>query len=319
MRNRLLTGLLAAALAFGNTGCVKKMLLDGQIKSTRIGAGASDTIGDYELARSASQAAMMQFEGMHRLAPDNEDALYLLMRGWAGYGYAFAEDDYLAAQVAGDDDLAEYHKKRTKLAYDRSIAYGLELVGHRDGGFKDAKKNAMTLRKWLEENFKDPEDAETLFWLGSPWLARVNLLKDEPSYVSELFVGVEILEHSRRLDPEYLGWTGTSLLASYHARSPGAEMDEAKKLFDQAIAKTQRKSLGILVAYATRYACNTQDLALYEKTLNEVLNADDPDPNYRLQNTIAKRRAKRALSKAAMEDCGFPAPSASAPSTPPAK
>ncbi len=324
MRNRLLTVLFAAALALGSTGCIKKMLLNGQIKSTRVGSGASDTIGDYELARSASQAAMMQFEGMHRLAPDNEDALYLLMRGWAGYGYAFAEDDYLAAQVAGDDDLAEYHKKRTKLAWDRSIAYGLELVSHRDPGFNDAKKNAMTLRAWLEENFKDPEDAETLFWLGSPWLARVNLLKDEPAYVSELFVGVTILEHSRRLDPTYLGYTATSLLASYHARSPNAEMDEAKKLFDEAIAKTQRKSLGVLLSYATRYACNKQDLPLYEKTINEILNADDPDPNFRLQNTIAKRRAKRALHKSVMEDCGFPAPSnppatPPAPSTPPAK
>lgn len=313
MRNRLLTGVLAAALALGNAGCVKKMLLNGQIASTRIGAGASDTIGDYELARSASMAAMMQFEGMHRLAPDNEDALYLLMRGWAGYGYAFAEDDYLVATLAGDEDLAEYHKRRAKLAWDRSISYGLELVGHRDGGFKDAKKNAMTLRKWLEENFKDRGDAETLFWLGSPWLARVNLLKDEPAYVSELFVGVEILEHSRRLDPAYLAYTATSLLASYHARSPNAEMDQAKQLFDEAVAKTQRKSLGILLNYATRYACNKQDFPLYEKLVNEVLNTEDPDPNLRLQNTIAKRRAKRALHKSALEDCGFPAPSTPAP------
>ncbi len=313
MRTRFLGLLLTATLALSTTGCIKKMLLNGQIKSTRIGSGASDTIGDYELARSASQAAMMQFEGMHRLAPDNEDALYLLMRGWAGYGYAFAEDDYLAATVDGNEEAAEYHKRRAKLAFDRSIAYGLELVGHRDGGFKDAKKNAMTLKAWLEEHFEDPEDAEPLFWLGSPWLARVNLLKDEPAYVSELFVGVTILEHSRKLDPTYLAYTGTSLLASYHARSPNAEMDEAKKLFDEAIAKTNRKALGVLVAYATRYACNKQDLALYEKTLNEVINADDPDPNLRLQNTIAKRRAKRALHKSVMEDCGFPAPSTPAP------
>ena len=39
-----------------------------------------------------------------------------------------------------------------------------------------------------------------------------------------------------------------------------------------------------------------------------VLAAEDPDPNIRLQNVIAKRRAKRALSKQAMEDCGFAVP-----------
>lgn len=305
MRTRLLTTVLAASLALGSTGCLKKMILNGQIKSTRVGAGAADTLGDYEVARAAASAGLVQFEGMHRLAPDNEDALFMLMRGWAGYGYAFAEDDYVVATLAGDEAAADYHRKRAKMAFDRSIAYGLELVGHRDGGFKDAKRNADTMRAWLKEHFEDAEDAETLFWLGSPWLARVNLLKDEPEYVAELFVGVEILEHSRRLDPAYLASTATSLLASYHARSPNAELDEAKKLFDEAIARTQRKSLGALLNYATRYACNKGDKALYEKTINEILSAEDPDPNLRLQNTIAKRRAKRALLPAAMEDCAF--------------
>jgi hypothetical protein len=42
--------------------------------------------------------------------------------------------------------------------------------------------------------------------------------------------------------------------------------------------------------------------------INEVLSTEDPDPNLRLVNTIAKRRAKRALTKSAMEDCGFTAP-----------
>jgi len=47
------------------------------------------------------------------------------------------------------------------------------------------------------------------------------------------------------------------------------------------------------------------DKALYEKLLNEVLAADDPDPSQRLTNTIAKRKAKRGLSKSRMENCGF--------------
>ena len=309
MRNTVLTTLLAGALALGSTGCVKKMLLNGQIHSTRIGSGAADTIGDYEVARAAASAGLMQFEGMHKLAPDNEDALFLLMRGWAGYGYAFAQDDYEVATLAGDEALAEYHKGRAKLAFDRAIAYGLELIGHSHEGFKDAKKNSDTIKAWLQENFDDPEDAEPLFWLGSAWMARVNLLKDEPEYVGELFVGVAMLERSRELDPEYMAWGATSTLGAYHARSPMAELDEAKKLFEEALAKTQRKALGVHVNYA-RYACAKNDQVLYEKLLNEALSAEDPDPKLRLQNTIAKRRAKRALTKAVMEDCGFTGPSA---------
>ncbi len=303
MRTNVLGLCFAATLALGSTGCVKKMVLNSQIHATRVGSGAADTIGDYEIARGAASAGVLQFEGMHRLAPDNEDALFLLLRGWAGWGYAFASDDYEVATLANDEATAEYHKKRAKLAFDRSISYGLELLGKKDDGFQKAKKNADTFKAWLK-NFDDKEDAEPLFWLGSAWLARVNLLKDEPEYVAELYVGVAILERSRELDPELMAYGATSTLGAYHARAAMAELDEAKKLLDFAAAKTQRKALGVLLNYA-KYACMKSDQPLYEKTLSEILAADDPDPNLRLQNVIAKRRAKRALSKSAMEDCGF--------------
>ncbi|MBX3187533.1 MAG: hypothetical protein KF819_10985 [Labilithrix sp.] len=312
MRNKLLMTLLVSALALGNSGCLKKMILNGTIASTRIGSGAADTIGDYELARSAASAGLLQFEGMHRLSPDNEDALFLLMKGWAGYGYAFAMDDYEAANLGNDESLAEYHKKRAKLAFDRSISYGLELIAKEADGFKEATKNAETIKAWLDKHFDDKEEAENLFWVGSAWLARVNVLKDEPEYVAQLFVGVAFLERSRELNPEYMAWGATSTLAAYHARSPMAELDEAKKLLDVALEKTQRKALGVQLNYA-RYACAKSDQALYEKMLNEVVNTEDPDPNLRLQNTVAKRRAKRGLTKQAMEDCGFMAPSPPAP------
>jgi hypothetical protein len=308
---------LAGALALGNVGCVKRMILNSTIASTRIGAGASDTIGDYELARSASSAAMMQFEGMHRLAPDNEDALFLLMRGWSGYGYAFAMDDYEAATLAEDDALAEYHQKRAKLALDRGISYGLELIGKKADGFEAASnKDADTINAWLKKNLTEKDDAENLFWVGAAWLARVNILKDHREYVSKLFVGVAMLERSRELYPEYMSWGATSTLGAYHARTGMAELDEAKKLLDLALEKTQRKALGVQLNYA-RYACAKGDRTLYEKMVNEVVTADDPDPNLRLQNTIVKRRATRALTKAAMEDCGFKGPSTPAPAAKP--
>src|SRR5687767_7852417 len=99
--------LFAAVLGLGSTGCVKKMILNSQIHATRIGSGAADTIGDYEIARGAAAAGVLQFEGMHRLAPDNEDALFLLLRSWAGWGYAFAQDEYEVATLANDEATAE--------------------------------------------------------------------------------------------------------------------------------------------------------------------------------------------------------------------
>ena len=296
---------LAAALAFSQTGCIKKILLDGQIAGTREGSSALNTVGDYELARSAAQAGLAQFEGMHKLAPDNEDALFLLTRSWVSYGFAFIEDEYEQAVDADDDSAAEYHKKRARNAYDRAVFYGLELLSHKSDGFDAAKKNEATMKAWLDDNFDSKADAENLFWVGYGWLARVNISKDDPALVGELYVGIAILEKSVALDPDYNFWSGSVALGAYHARTAMSEMDQAKQLFELALAKSGGKNLMVQTNYALKYACMKGDKPLYEKLLNDVLAAEDPDPNQRLTNTIAKRRAKRGLTKARMENCGF--------------
>ena len=50
----------------------------------------------------------------------------------------------------------------------------------------------------------------------------------------------------------------------------------------------------------------TPELNALLKLLNEVLSSDDPDPQQRLINTLAKRKAKRYLAnRQRMVDCGF--------------
>lgn len=305
MRARLLTFVLAAGIALSQTSCLKKIIFDGTVSSTRKGSGALDTVADYELARIAASAGLAQFEGMHRLGPQNTDALFLLTKAWVSYGFAFCEDDYDAATDANNEDLAEYHKRRAKMAYERAVFYGLELMGHTADGFEAARKNDETFKAWLNANFDDKEDAETLFWTGYAWLARVNIGKDDPALVGDLFIGIDMLEKSRQLDESYNHYTVLTALAAYHARTAMSEMDEAQKLFEDALTKTEHKTLLVQLNYATRYACNKGDKALYDKLLNEVLTADDPDPQQRLSNAVAKRRAKRALTKVRMENCSF--------------
>lgn len=305
MRARLLTFVLAAGIALSQTSCLKKIIFDGTVSSTRRGSGALDTVADYELARIAASAGLAQFEGMHRLGPQNTDALFLLTKAWVSYGFAFCEDDYDAATDANNEELAEYHKRRAKMAYERAVFYGLELMGHSADGFDAARKNDETFKAWLNANFDDKEDAETLFWTGYAWLARVNIGKDDPALVGDLFIGIDMLEKSRQLDEAYNHYTVLTALAAYHARTAMSEMDEAQKLFEDALTKTEHKTLLVQLNYATRYACNKGDKALYDKLLNEVLTADDPDPQQRLSNAVAKRRAKRALTKVRMDNCSF--------------
>ena len=291
------------------------MLLDGQISATRDASGVLDTIGDYEVARGAAKAGLVQFEGMHKLSPNNEDALFSLTQAWVGYGFAFAEDDMEAAQDKGNDDLADYHKNRAHMAYDRSVFYGLELLSHTDKGFTAARKNANTMKAWLKEKFTSQDDVPNLFWTGYAWMARTNLDKDDPAVVADLYVGEAMMERAVELDPSYNHWNGEVALAAYHVAVQN--LPEGKKIFELALQKTGRKDLMVQFTYAQTYACQTSDRPLYESLMNEILQAGDTDPDQRLENAIAKRRARRYLGKERMQACGFdmsakPAPAAAA-------
>ncbi len=89
---------LAGALGLGTSGCLKQIILDGQIEGTRKASGAIDGFSDFEVARTAAFAGATQFEGMHYLAPSNEDALFMLTKTWTSLTFAFIEDDMEQAE-----------------------------------------------------------------------------------------------------------------------------------------------------------------------------------------------------------------------------
>ena len=286
------------------------MLIDGEIESTRRASDSFDTIGDYELALSATQAGLVRFEGMRALAPDSDDALFLLVKGWTGYASWFVEDEMEAAQDAGDEQAAEYHRQRARMAYDRAVFYGLRALTRRVDGFDEARRSAPTLAKWLADHFTSKSDAPSLFWAGNAWASRVDLMKADdregPAFVADLYVGVSMLERALALDPAFEHFGALLALGAYHARSNLAELDQSKQLLDAALVKTEWKSLVVPFLYATKYACVKGDGPLYVDLLNRVLLAQDPDPYQRLANAIAKRRAKRWLGKRRAKDgCGI--------------
>ncbi|MEZ4221252.1 MAG: TRAP transporter TatT component family protein [Polyangiaceae bacterium] len=298
--------LLVAALGTSTSGCLKKMLLNGQIKGTRDGSAAVNTLHDYEIARGAAYAGMAQLEGMHKLAPDNTDALFMLTRGWAGLSFGFSEDDYETAYEKGDEIMSEYHMLRARAGFLRARYYGIELLGHHAEGLTEARRNQETMRAWLTENFTDKEQAEDLLWAGYAWVGHVSASKDVPETVGELFVGVEMVKRSVELDDQIVYGTGYTILGAYHARTAMAELDKAKEMFDKAAAVNGGKYLPTKLNLAQRYYCFKGDKDAYVRTLNEILAAGDDLPEARLQNVIAKRRARRYLgNKIWQEECAF--------------
>ncbi|HEX7672335.1 MAG TPA: TRAP transporter TatT component family protein [Polyangiaceae bacterium] len=304
---RGITGvLLAAGLSFTTTGCLKKVLIDGQIKGTREGADASNTLHDFEVARAVARAGIGTVEGLYKLAPYNEDALFLLTRTWVGTTFAFTEDDYEVAEEQKDDQLTAYHKLRTRAGFERARFYGVQLLKTKAPGFEEATRNSETMRAYLKKNFNHASEAEDLVWISYAWIGLVGIASDDPALVADLYVGVAIAERAAELDEKMEHGMAHILLGAYHARTAQSEVEEAKQHFDAALKINGGKFLPTQLNLATRYYCAKSDKAAYEKTLNEVLAAGDPLPEARLANLIAKRRARRYLdNKIFQESCGF--------------
>ncbi len=318
---KLLTG-SAILMALSSTGCIKKILLNGQLAGTRKASTAISTISDYEVANAIAFNGLGKFEGMHYLAPENQDGLFMLTKGWASTGFAFIEDQMERAyDLHGEEsELYLYHKARAVAAYSRAIYYGTKLLDLRNPGYEEARKNTASMRSWLQ-NFTDPAaDVPNLIWTGQAWLARTNLQKDEPMVVADLFVGYEIIRHAVELDDTYAYGLGRTLLGAYHARSAMAELHLSKENFERSMKISEDKALLTKFNYAAKYLCvsplpdvakklgrgdRAKDKALYIKTLTDIVEAGDVLPEQRLQNTIAKRRAKRYLGAERIASCGF--------------
>ncbi len=281
-----------------------RMILDGTLESNRKAASTFDTLSDLEVAKLAAASSLVQLEGMQRLAPDNTDGLYLLVNGWASYGGAFIEDEWEQAYDRQDDDAEAAQAKRAREAYERAIHFGTLLFEQKKPGFAQATKNYDAMKAYLSTWAR--EDAEPLLWFGAAWLSRGGVASDDSAVVSELFVGVALIERSVELDETLSYALGRTILGAYHARAPDAELPQAKALFEQALAATARKALTVQVMMAQNYACVAHDETMYRALLDEVLKApDDLLPEQRLENVIAKRKAQRYLGAPRLQRCGF--------------
>lgn len=320
---KLGTCLLTATLALGSTGCIKKVLLNGQIESTRKASAALNSVSDYEVARGAAMAGLAQFEGMHYLAPENQDALFLLLRSWAASAFGFMEDEMEQAQdLHGEDsELAVYHRARAATAYARAIHYGSELLEAKHAGFEAAQKTPGDMKAYAAQ-FTDARDAEPLMWMAQAWLSRVNLVvEDDIQAAGTLHVGVALAERAVELDENYNNASAHVVLGAYHSRSKTAETElpQAKQHFERALLLTEGKSLLAKFNLAAKYYCTMQDQANYQKLLKEVIDAGDVQPTQRLPGAIAKRKAKRYLGERRMKECGFAANPANASVAPAAE
>ena len=303
--SRVVSSLFCMALvALTATSCIKKAALDAHIANVRRGGDAMGTLHDYEVAKAAALGGLAQLEGVHRLAPHNADATFMLCRGWAGVTLAFYQDDYELAFLADDEEGIAYHDLRTQAGFKRARHYGITTINLISEGFDENLASSDTLRKWLVETFTDDTYAEELTWLGFSWITYAGSSRHNPEIVSSLWVGLEILQRAVELDETVANGAASAVLASYYSSQ---STDAAEPHFDRAKRVASDKYLPLHLARATQYYCAKHDLTNFKKELQFIVDAGDDMPAVRFLGLYAKRRAHRYLKhyETLFDHCSF--------------
>lgn len=281
-------------------GCdVAKFTADSTAGLFTRAAPAFESYWDYELAGEAVPATIVQFEGILRVVPDNEAILSQLAQAYVAYAYGWIEADVEELEFKGDYEEADVQRARTRTMYLRA----LDLTRHRIRLHNEdvdvaVKASVEDLEAWLYAAFVEEADAEMLLWHGYAWGSYINSAKDDMEAVADLAYAKAFVVRSIELDPDYYHAAGYTFMGVATASEMAGDMDAAKVYFEKALARTERRALMTQVNMARHYAVKQGDRELFDQLLTEVMEAQDPLPEARLANRMARERAALYIENA---------------------
>jgi len=272
----------AALVAF--SGCIRTLAVStvGGIADDGFDAFTSES--DLEFAGQALPGNLKLLEVMLKSDPDNERLLRLLSQGYASYALAFLE---------GKDDA------RAKDFYVRSRDFGYRIMRQDAALSKALDGTPDDLKAELAKRGKD--DASGVFWSAFGLGSYIQLSLQDPTALADLPKAEVMMEYVARVDSSYY-YGGAHLflgtLAGIRPRMLGGNPEKSKAHFETAIRISGGKFLMTYVYYASSYAVQTQNEALFTELLTKVRNASiDILPEFRLANAIAKKKAEALLAR----------------------
>ncbi len=281
-------------------GCdVAKFTADSTAGLFTRAAPAFEAYWDYDLAGEALPATVVQFEGILRVVPDNESILAQLAQAYVAYAYGWVEADVEELEFASDYEEADVQRQRARIMYLRAVDLTRHWVRLHNPDVDLAVGGTVDeLEAWLQEAFIEKADAEMLLWHGYAWGSYINTSKDDMEAIADLEYAKAFVARSIELDPDYYNSAGYAFMGVATASEMAGDMEEAKVYFEKALARTERRALQVQLNMARYYAVKEGDRELFDKLLSEVMEADDPLPEARLANRMARVRAALYIENA---------------------
>jgi predicted anti-sigma-YlaC factor YlaD len=280
----LLLGVMTVLLL---AACSVKKTAANIIGDTLAGSGgvyASDD--DPELVREAIPFGLKTYESLLEVSPEHEGILLASASGFTAYAYMLQND----ADRLDVTDLPQARQMRARVRklYLRGRDFalrGLEVEHPRFTAVLETDRNsalAMTTE----------DDVPFLYWAGASWAGALSVAKDDLDLIAELPTAGALVGRVLELDETYDLGAAHEFFISYEGSRPGGSAERAREHYRRALEISDGQRASVHLALAESVTIQEQNLAEFKALIAAALAVDpDKEPNLRLANIIAQRRA----------------------------
>jgi hypothetical protein len=238
-----------------------------------------EAASNYELFRNGVPANLMLMEGLLSEAPENEEILATLTKGYAGYAFAVNESDMLNEEWG--ELKSENGKSQALMNYTRSMNYGLRYLKLHKIELADlvAKMNepqgiAHLLDKRLSS---DKQDLNLVIFTAQSLAALINLQKDNISLVAQLPIARAMFDWVCMKEPQINYGMCDVFYGAYEAGRPkmlGGNPEKGKEIFLRAIENHPHNWL-IRTSYMQFYLIPQNDKEGFAQQLEFMKNREE--------------------------------------------
>lgn len=302
-RARAVAGSLVVAVLLV-TGCSINRLAVKAISGVLTGGGGAGAFGrddDPELVGDALPFALKLYESLLDADPGNPELLLATGSAYTMYAYAFVQ---APAELLPDDELdrqnAEIRRARKLLLRARDFVFRALEIKYPGRFMKFVNRELTAGADGAGElDFARSRDIDYFYWAAASWMAAVSAAQFDLSLIVTVPKAIALARKVLSWDDGYGAGSVHDLLVSYY----GAGLDpdpqwkaRAREHYERALELSGGRRAGMHLSYAMAVAVPEQDVEGFTALMGKALSVDlDADPDGRLENVIAQRRARWLL------------------------
>jgi predicted anti-sigma-YlaC factor YlaD len=279
------------------SGCSIKRVAVNKLGNALASSGTTfESDEDPELVAAAIPFGLKLYESLLAESPKHPGLLLAACSGFTEYSYAFV-DSRIDEAKEESLDKADALRDRARKLYLRANGYGMRGLDALYPGFaKVLDDDAPTALKRVRK-----KDVALLYWTAASRGLAISVSKTNPEMIAELPLVQMIIDRVAELDTGFnSGAVPEFRITLEAARSDQSDADKQKgmrRYFEQAVELSKGKHAGTFVSFAENADIPAQNATEFKEMLEKALAIDvNADPDNRLANLIAQRRAKWLLA-----------------------